>query len=125
MLLILQEGCLDNCFSFCTTTIIGPFVGILIGVIQAATNPNEMTLSFIPKLMALAFAIFVFGSWQIGTLLIILNKFLKLFRPYLFGICDSTYIEIVDFLYILWPMVRISAFLLVAPIFSKCGQHSN
>ena len=48
--------------------LLGLFVGILIGVIQAATQINEMTLSFIPKLMALAFAIFVFVSWQIGTL---------------------------------------------------------
>jgi len=29
-------------------------VGIVIGVIQAATSINEMTLSFIPKLLAMA-----------------------------------------------------------------------
>ncbi len=43
-------------------------VGVLIGVIQAATSINEMTLSFIPKLIALALALLVFGSWQLGTL---------------------------------------------------------
>ncbi|TXI73060.1 MAG: flagellar biosynthesis protein FliQ [Limnohabitans sp.] len=43
-------------------------VGVLIGVIQAATSINEMTLSFIPKLIALALALLVFGSWQLVTL---------------------------------------------------------
>lgn len=43
-------------------------VGVLIGVLQAATSINEMTLSFIPKLIALALALLLFGSWQLVTL---------------------------------------------------------
>lgn len=43
-------------------------VGLSIGIIQAATSINEMTLSFIPKLLALAMAIAMFGSWQLLTL---------------------------------------------------------
>ena len=43
-------------------------VGVLIGVIQAATSVNEATLSFIPKLIALGAALLVFGSWQLVTL---------------------------------------------------------
>lgn len=43
-------------------------VGVFIGIIQAATSINEMTLSFIPKLMAMALALLVFGSWQLVTL---------------------------------------------------------
>ena len=38
-------------------------VGLVIGIIQAATSINEMTLSFIPKLIALALALMLFGSW--------------------------------------------------------------
>ena len=44
------------------------FVGLLIGVVQAATSINEMTLSFIPKLIALVLAIYFFGSWQLSVL---------------------------------------------------------
>jgi flagellar biosynthetic protein FliQ len=44
-------------------------VGVLIGVIQAATSINEMTLSFIPKLLAMALALAVFGGWQLVTLM--------------------------------------------------------
>jgi len=43
-------------------------VGLLIGVVQAATSVNEMTLSFIPKLVALVLAIYFFGSWQLAVL---------------------------------------------------------
>lgn len=41
-------------------------VGLVVGVFQAATSINEMTLSFIPKLVAIGVAIAVFGSWQIN-----------------------------------------------------------
>lgn len=43
-------------------------VGLSIGIVQAATSINEMTLSFIPKLLALALAVVLFGSWQLLTL---------------------------------------------------------
>jgi|TARA_B110000263_G_scaffold245245_1_gene254506 flagellar biosynthetic protein FliQ len=43
-------------------------VGVLIGIIQAATSVQEMTLSFIPKLIILVFLLFVIGNWQISVL---------------------------------------------------------
>lgn len=43
-------------------------VGLLIGIIQAATSINEMTLSFIPKLAALVLVLAIVGSWQVSVL---------------------------------------------------------
>jgi flagellar biosynthetic protein FliQ len=43
-------------------------VGVLIGIIQAATSVQEMTLSFIPKLIVLVLLLFFIGNWQIGVL---------------------------------------------------------
>ncbi|WP_329742679.1 flagellar biosynthesis protein FliQ [Dyella sp. A6] len=43
-------------------------VGLLIGVIQAATQINEMTLSFIPKLIAMAVVGVIAGPWMLRTL---------------------------------------------------------
>ena len=43
-------------------------VGLFIGVIQAATSINEMTLSFIPKLIAMGVALALFGGWQLSML---------------------------------------------------------
>lgn len=43
-------------------------VGVLVGVVQAATQINEMTLSFIPKLLALAAVLVAIGPWMLRTL---------------------------------------------------------
>ena len=44
-------------------------VGLIIGIVQAATSINESTLSFIPKLLVMGLALLVFGSWQLVTLI--------------------------------------------------------
>ena len=43
-------------------------VGLVVGIVQAATSINEATLSFIPKLVAISVTLAVVGSWQIATL---------------------------------------------------------
>ena len=43
-------------------------VGLVIGIIQAATSINEMTLSFITKLAAMVATLILVGSLQIGML---------------------------------------------------------
>ncbi|GKT11149.1 MAG: flagellar biosynthesis protein FliQ [Thiomicrorhabdus sp.] len=42
-------------------------VGLLIGMFQAATQINEMTLSFIPKLMVVGAALIIAGPWMLTT----------------------------------------------------------
>ncbi len=43
-------------------------VGLIVGIFQAATSIQEMTLSFIPKLGIMVVALLIFGSWQIGVM---------------------------------------------------------
>ena len=43
-------------------------VGLIIGVVQAATQINEMTLSFIPKIIAMAAVALIAGPWMLRTL---------------------------------------------------------
>ena len=43
-------------------------VGLLVGIFQAATQINEMTLSFIPKLLAIAVTLLVAGPWMLSQL---------------------------------------------------------
>ena len=43
-------------------------VGLIIGIFQAATSIQEMTLSFIPKLGVMVLALIAFGSWQIAVM---------------------------------------------------------
>jgi flagellar biosynthetic protein FliQ len=42
--------------------------GLIVGAFQAATQINEMTLSFIPKLMATATTLVIAGPWMLKLL---------------------------------------------------------
>ncbi len=42
--------------------------GLLIGMFQAATQINEMTLSFIPKLLVLVGALYLGGAWMLSLI---------------------------------------------------------
>lgn len=44
-------------------------VGLFIGMFQAATQINEMTLSFIPKLAIVVVVLMIAGPWMLTTLL--------------------------------------------------------
>ncbi len=44
-------------------------VGLLIGMLQAATQIQEMTLSFIPKLLGIVIALAVAGTWMLHLLM--------------------------------------------------------
>ena len=43
-------------------------VGLLVSIFQAATQINEMTLSFIPKLLAMFAALILGGPWMLEIL---------------------------------------------------------
>lgn len=43
-------------------------IGLLIGMLQAATQINEMTLSFIPKLGILVAVLWVTGPWMLEVI---------------------------------------------------------
>jgi flagellar biosynthesis protein FliQ len=43
-------------------------VGLVVSVFQAATQINEMTLSFIPKLVAMFAVLIVAGPWMLSML---------------------------------------------------------
>jgi flagellar biosynthetic protein FliQ len=43
--------------------------GVIVGAFQAATQINEMTLSFIPKLLVLAMVMALSGPWMLHTML--------------------------------------------------------
>ncbi len=44
-------------------------IGLLVGIFQAATQINEMTLSFIPKLAILILVLMYAGNWMLQTIL--------------------------------------------------------
>lgn len=62
-----------------TALIVGPVliaalaVGLIVGVIQAATSVNEQTLTFVPKLAIVAVVFVVLG----GTMMALLSDFMR------------------------------------------------
>ena len=44
---------------------VGLLVGILVSMFQAATQINEMTLVFVPKMLGVAVALLVFFPWML------------------------------------------------------------
>jgi flagellar biosynthesis protein FliQ len=43
-------------------------VGLVVGIIQAATSVNEQTLTFVPKLAVTAFVLVIFGGSMMGLI---------------------------------------------------------
>ncbi|QCI23650.1 flagellar biosynthetic protein FliQ [Buchnera aphidicola (Macrosiphoniella sanborni)] len=43
--------------------------GLIISILQAATQVNEQTLSFIPKIIAILGTIVILGPWMLGVML--------------------------------------------------------
>lgn len=43
--------------------------GLIISILQAATQVNEQTLSFIPKIISILGVIAILGPWMLGIML--------------------------------------------------------
>jgi flagellar biosynthetic protein FliQ len=46
----------------------GLSVGLLVSIFQAATSISEMTLTFIPKMLAVGLALIFFFPWMVQTM---------------------------------------------------------
>lgn len=44
-------------------------VGLVISIFQVVTQIQEMTLTFVPKLLAVGLTLIIFGPWMISVLL--------------------------------------------------------
>ncbi|HEY3590891.1 MAG TPA: flagellar biosynthesis protein FliQ [Buttiauxella sp.] len=58
--------------------------GLIISILQASTQINEMTLSFIPKILAIVLVVIALGPWMLS---IFLDYMRALFSnlPYIIG----------------------------------------
>ena len=48
--------------------LLGLIIGLLVSIFQAVTSIQEQSLSFIPKIVALAALIVILGPWMLGQL---------------------------------------------------------
>lgn len=47
---------------------LGLLVGLIVSIVQATTQIQEPTLSFIPKVIAVALTLLVFGPWMMNIM---------------------------------------------------------
>ena len=59
-------------------------IGLIVSIFQAATQINEMTLSFIPKLVGMFVVLIITGPWMIGIMLDYMTRLYSSI-PYLAG----------------------------------------
>jgi len=52
-------------------------MGFLVSIFQAATQINEQTLSFIPKVLAMTAAMVIAGPWILQTMIFFTTSVLK------------------------------------------------
>jgi flagellar biosynthetic protein FliQ len=48
--------------------VVGLVTGLVVGIFQAVTQVHEMTLTFIPKIVAVAVALVIFMPWMLAKL---------------------------------------------------------
>jgi flagellar biosynthetic protein FliQ len=49
-------------------------VGLVISIFQAATSINEQTMTFVPKLIAIALVLILFGGWMMQQMVDMVNR---------------------------------------------------
>jgi flagellar biosynthetic protein FliQ len=64
VLAILQESLLVALKLSAPMLVISIAIGLVIAIFQAATQIHEQTLTFVPKVLAIALLLIVLGSWM-------------------------------------------------------------
>lgn len=55
---------------------VGLVVGLIVSIFQAATQIQEMTLTFVPKILAMIASLVIFGPWMLTSLINFTTKLL-------------------------------------------------
>ncbi len=64
------RGALELALALAAPLLLAALVtGVVVGAFQAATQINEMTLSFIPKLLVMVLVLVIAGPWMLKTLI--------------------------------------------------------
>ncbi|MBO1265376.1 flagellar biosynthesis protein FliQ [Proteiniclasticum sp. SCR006] len=54
--------------------IIAMVVGLIISILQATTQVQEQTLTFVPKMIAVLFSLILLGAFMMNTLIAFMNQ---------------------------------------------------
>ncbi len=65
----MREMLFYTVLAVCILTLPTLVVGLIVSIFQAATQINEVTLTFIPKMIVMFTVVYLFGPWMIEYLI--------------------------------------------------------
>ncbi len=68
VLTIVQEALKTVVFAAAPPLLLGLTVGVAVSIFQTVTSIQEPTLAFVPKILAVFIAIFLFGKWMMDVM---------------------------------------------------------
>lgn len=80
---ILKEAFFTSFYILLPILGVALIVGIIVSIFQAATSIQEMTLTFIPKILITALAIILLLPWMMGRMIAITIKFFTMFNTFI------------------------------------------
>jgi flagellar biosynthetic protein FliQ len=83
ILTAMQEMLYYTMVAVCIITIPILIVGLVISIIQTATQINEITMTFIPKMLVMFTLLFLLTPWLMHQLILITQKFLTNLPAYI------------------------------------------
>ncbi len=78
-----QDALLLTLILSAPAVLVAMVIGLLISLVQATTQIQEQTLTFVPKLVAVMLVLALTGPWSMGYLKIFTENILKQFPKYL------------------------------------------
>lgn len=58
--------------------VVGMLIGLIIAILQAATQVHEQTLTFAPKVIVVALTLLALGPWMLNALMDFANEIFEL-----------------------------------------------
>ena len=83
MLNAMQEMLYYVVVAVCIVTVPTLVVGIVLSILQASTQINEMTLTFIPKFILMFLLLFMLGPWLMEKLVLIMQRYMMHLSDYI------------------------------------------
>lgn len=83
MILAMQQMLYYTVIAVCIVTIPTLVVGLIVSIIQAATQINEMTMTFIPKMLVMFTVLFALSPWLMHQLVLIMQRYLTNLPAYI------------------------------------------
>lgn len=80
---ILKEAFFTSFYILLPVLGVALIVGIIVSIFQAATSIQEMTLTFIPKILITGLAIILLLPWMMDRMIAITVKFFTMFNTFI------------------------------------------